>query len=140
MTRLRVFDPLSKDPFDELFSGFFRPVRADMPATPDIKIDVEENDRQFIVKAELPGMKKEDIDVRISGDTVSISGTVKEERTQKDNGKVLMSERYYGSVERSFSLGTDVDETEAQARYEEGVLQLTLPKKATSQTKRLSIA
>jgi HSP20 family protein len=78
--------------------------------------------------------------VRIDGNLVQIDAETKGEKEVKENGgKVLRNERYYGSVSRSFSLTQDVDETKASAKYENGVLTLELPKKATSASKRLTI-
>jgi HSP20 family protein len=141
MSNLRLFDPLATDPFDDLFKGFFRPVRWEgaLQGPPQIKIDVSEKPEGFVVKAEVPGVKKEDIDIRIDGDTVTISAEVKQERDEKKEGKVVRSERYYGAMRRSMSFGTDIDESKAQAKCENGVLEVFLPKKEKAQTKRLAI-
>jgi HSP20 family protein len=104
-----------------------------------IKMDVKEDDKNYNVHAEIPGVKKEDIHVTIEGNQVSISAEIKKEKEEKEGGKVLRSERYYGKVYRSFTLGQDVDDTKATAKYNEGVLNLTLPKKATSSAKKLAI-
>jgi HSP20 family protein len=104
-----------------------------------IKVDVEENDKAYTVKAEVPGVKKEDIDIQIDGNQVSISAESKQEKDIKEKGKVIRSERYYGSLYRSFSLGHDVDQAGATAKYADGILQLTLPKKATSAAKKLTV-
>jgi HSP20 family protein len=84
-------------------------------------------------------VKKEDIHVTIEGNQVSISAETKKEKEEKEGEKVLRSERYYGKVYRSFTLGHEVDEATATAKYNEGVLDLTLPKKATSSAKKLAI-
>jgi len=130
-----------RDPFDDLFRGFFvRPV--DMGKgmeAPDIKVDVKEQDKAYVVHAEMPGIKKEDIHVMIDGPVVSISAERKEEKEVKEGERVLRSERYFGKVCRSFTLGQDVDDAAAKAKFTDGVLELTLPKKATAQTKRLAI-
>ena len=88
-----------------------------------------------VVRADIPGVKKEDIKVDVNGNVVSISAEVKEEKEQeqKEGARVIRSERYYGSLSRSFSLGQDVDDKAANAKYTDGVLELTLPKKAGSQ-------
>jgi len=129
------------DPFDDLFRGFFvRPI--DMGKgmeAPDIKLDVKEQDKAYVVHAEMPGIKKEDIHVSIDGPVVSISAERKEEKEVKEGERVLRSERYFGKVSRSFNLGQDVDDAAAKAKFADGVLELTLPKKAIAQTKRLLI-
>jgi HSP20 family protein len=107
----------------------FRPIRWEgEAAAPEIKVDVEENDKAYVVKAEIPGVKKEDIDVQIDGNVVSISAESKREKKVEEKGKVIRSERYYGSMLRSFSLAHDVDQAEANAKYTDGILELTLPK------------
>jgi HSP20 family protein len=139
MANLIRFNPRD-DVFDDLFRGFFmRPVRLEGGPDVQIKMDVKEDDKAYTVNAEIPGVKKEDIHVSIDGNQVSISAEVKNEKEVKDGEKVLRSERYYGKVARTFTLGSDVDEAAAQAKYDNGVLVLTLPKKAISQAKRLEI-
>lgn len=129
------------DPFDDLFRGFFvRPVDMNLPATiPSIKMDVTEQPKAFLVHAELPGVKKEDIHVTIEGNQVSISAEVKQEKEVKEGDRVLRSERYFGQVSRSFQLAQDVDEAQALAKFNDGVLELTLPKKTAGASKRLTI-
>jgi HSP20 family protein len=140
MTNLMRRDPYAVDDmFDDLMKGFFvRPMRYAAEA-PRIKMDVKEDEKAYTVHAEMPGVNKEDIHVNLEGNTVSISAEVKREAEKKEGEKVIHSERFYGKVERSFSLGQDVDETGATARFDKGVLELTLPKKATTATRHLTI-
>ena len=105
-------------------------------------MDVTESDSAYTLRAEIPGVKKNDINVSIDGDTVAISAEVKNEKDEKDvkNGeRVLRTERYYGKIYRAFTLGQPVDETSTAAKYADGVLELTLPKKAAVQAKRITI-
>ena len=132
------------DPFedvDELFKGFFlRPMRLEVPEAPTrIRMDVKEDDKAYTIHAEMPGVKKEDIQVSIDGNQVSIVAEVKSEKQEKQGEKVLRSERYYGKVYRAFSLPQDVDQENAKAKYESGVLELTLPKKAAAATRKLTV-
>ena len=129
------------DPFDDLFRGFFvRPVDMNMEAnTPAIRMDVSEQPEAFVVHAEMPGVKKEDIHVQVDGNQVTIAAEVKKEKEVKEGERVLRSERYFGKVSRSFQLAQDIDDTKAAARFNEGVLELTLPKKAASASKLLTI-
>ena len=129
------------DPFDDLFRGFFvRPVDMNLPAnTPSIKMDVSEQPKAFTVHAELPGVKKEDIHVVVDGNQVSISAEVKQEKEVKEGERLLRSERYFGKVSRSFQLGQEIDDSKAAAKFNEGVLELTLPKRAASPNKRLTV-
>ena len=143
VTRYDPFNLARVDPFgdlDDLFKGFFvRPVAFEGQPQMQIKMDVKENDGAYTVHADIPGVKKEDIHVTIDGNQVSISAEVKKEKEEKQGDKVLRSERYYGKVARSFTLAQDVDDTKAQAKYSDGVLELTLPKKAATSAKKLAI-
>jgi HSP20 family protein len=137
LTRYEPFE-LGLEPFDELFRGFFRPVRWEKEL-PQFKLDVKEDDKAYTVHADLPGVKKEDIRVTIDGSLVTVSAETRRESEQKEGEKVLKRERYFGKVSRSFSLDRDVDEAAASAKYTDGVLELSLPKKAASTQKRLEI-
>ena len=129
------------DPIDELFRGFFvRPVEFGQGAeAPSIKVDVSENPESYAVHAELPGIAKDDIHVAIDGGVVSISAERKQEKEVKEGSRLLRSERSYGKVSRSFQLGSEIDESRASAKFTDGVLELTLPKKAAAAAKRLTI-
>ena len=135
VTRFGLFD----QPFDNLVRRFVRsiPVRDETAMT--ISVDVNESDKAYTVKAEIPGVSKDDISVAIEGKQVSISAEVKKEKEEKEGEKVLHSERYYGSVYRNFTLPMDVDQSKSEAKYANGVLELTLPKKAGAAAKQLEI-
>jgi HSP20 family protein len=131
------------DPFDDLFRGFFvRPVDFNSPQAqaPAIKMDVKDQGDSYLVHAELPGVKKEDIHVVVDGSQVSISAETKRENEVKEGDRILRSERYFGSVSRSFQLEQELDDTKAAAKFNDGVLELTLPKRAVSPSKRLAIS
>jgi HSP20 family protein len=141
MSNLRLLDPMFSDNFESALRRFFAPVAFD-PDTPALKmrIDVCEKDNSYEVKADIPGVRKEDISVRIDGNVVQIDAEVKRENETKGNGdRVLRSERFYGNVSRTFSLGQDVDDTKAEAKYADGVLTLELPKKATAASRKLTV-
>ena len=104
-----------------------------------IRLDVSEKENAYVVHAEIPGVKKEDIKIEIDGNEVSISAETKNEKDLKDGDRVLRSERYYGKVSRSFTLANDVDEAAASAKYENGVLELALPKKVTAKAKVVTV-
>lgn len=147
MANITRFDPFSErarfDPFrdmNDFFQGFMlHPVTRDLGVELQIKLDVAEDDKAYTVKALIPGVKKEDIQVSIDGNQVSISAEVKREKEEKEGKKLVRSERYYGRQFRSFTLGHDIDEAKAEAEYSDGVLKLTLPKKAGAETKKLTI-
>ena len=137
VTRYDPFD-IGFEPFDNLFRGFLRPVRLEQEV-PQIKMDVKEEENAYRVHAEIPGVKKEHIHVSVEGNTISISAEIKKESEEKEGEKVLKRERHYGRMARSFALGNDIDETNASAKYTDGVLELVLPKKQGAGSKKLSI-
>jgi HSP20 family protein len=140
MANVTRYDPFG-ELFDDLMKGFFvRPVR--IPggeAAMQIRMDVKEDDKAYTVHAEIPGVQKEDIHVTLEGNRVAVSAEVKRESERKEGEKVIHSERYYGKVQRSFTLDKDVDEAGAKAKFENGVLELVLPKKAGTPTRRLAV-
>jgi len=137
MANLTRYDPFGD--LDDMFKGLMlKPVRFGHQV-PEIKMDVKENNGAYTVRAEIPGVKKEDIKVDVEGNVVSISAEVKEEKEQKQGERVIRSERYYGSMSRSFSLAHDVDEKTANAKYTDGVLELTLPKKSGSRSGKIAV-
>jgi HSP20 family protein len=138
MTRLHVYDPYAGNGIDQLFRGIFAPVRRESDAAP-IRIDVTENDLGYVVHAEIPGVKKDDIHVTIEGNTVSIGAEVKRETERKEGERVLRTERYQGSVFRSFVLSSELDESSSEAKYEGGVLELKLAKKPANAGRKLAI-
>ncbi|MBW8905689.1 MAG: Hsp20/alpha crystallin family protein [Betaproteobacteria bacterium] len=144
MASIQRFDPFN-ELVDDLFKGFLvRPLaydgRGDGAAIlPRAKVDVAEKNGAYVVAAELPGVKKEDIHVSIDGAQVTLEAEVKREKEATKDERVLHSERVYGKVSRSFTLPQEVDETKADAKFRDGVLELTLPKKAAAQRKQISI-
>jgi HSP20 family protein len=135
MTRSGLFD----DFFRDVAPGFFvKPLHGE-PLPTQIKVDVKEIEGGYAVQAELPGVAKEDIHVSIDGPVVSLRAEIKQHDSQTEGQRVLRSERYFGSVSRSFQLPDDIDESKAKAKYDNGVLQLTLPRKAASASQRLAI-
>ena len=141
MNELRVTDPFAIEPLDEMFRQMMRPWRGELAErAPQIKLDVHENDTSYTVKAEVPGVNKDDIDVRIEGHRVTLSAEVKKDSEEKKDGRVLRSERHYGYASRSFTLSSEVDEARSEAEYKDGILELTLPKKTKSSSKRLPVS
>jgi HSP20 family protein len=140
MNEVRVNDPFALEPMDQMFRNMMRPWRADLlERAPQIKLDVHEGDGSYTVKAEVPGVSKDDIDVRIDGSQVTISAEVKKDKEEKKGDRVLRSERQYGYASRSFTLACEVDEAKAAAKYQDGILELTLPKKTKTSSKRLPV-
>jgi HSP20 family protein len=144
MSNLTRYDPFSIEPVSDMFQGLFRPLRglmtAEGDALPDIRIDVSESEGAYEVKADIPGVNKDDIDVRVDGNVVSIGAKVERGKEQREGERVIRRERYSGSIQRSFSLANDIDESKVQARYENGTLALTLPKRTTAGQKKIAIS
>jgi HSP20 family protein len=141
MANITRYDPFND--MDELFKGLFvRPMRfdLDMPQQMRMKIDVTRADDTYTVKADIPGVKMDDIQVSIDGNEVTISGEIKKETEEKKGEEVLRSERTYGKISRSFTLPHDVDEAKVVAKYADGVLKLTLPMKDQSRTKKITVS
>ncbi len=136
LARINVVD----NALDEMLRGFFvRPQNAEAAAPAQLRIDVAETEAAYTVRAEIPGVKKDEIQVAIDGNQVEISAEVKNEREVKEGEKVLRTERYFGRVYRAFVLGQDIDDAATEARYVDGILELTLPKKASAKVKRITI-
>lgn len=136
--RLARFDPASN--FDELFRSLGgRMLARDFDGPPDIPVDVTENDALYSVKAQIAGVDKNDIEVSVDGNQVAISAEVKREANKEGEQDVCI-ERYYGKAYRAFTLPSDLDAAKAEARYENGVLTLTLPKKRNGGTRRIAVS
>lgn len=141
MSNLRLLDPNFSDNFEGALRRFFPATlfEADQPAV-KMRIDVSENDKAYTVKADIPGVKKEDISVRVEGNLVQIEAQTRSEKETKGDGdKVLRSERHFGAISRSFSLAQDVDSSKVEAKYADGVLTLQLPKAVAADSRRISI-
>ena len=136
-------DPFRFDPMrsiDDMMREFsLMPGLRGVEAEPRIRMDVEETDKDYVVTADIPGMKKEDIKVAIEGNTVSIQAQTASEQEQKEGSNIVRRERYLGQQYRSFTLPQEIDDKSAQAEYENGVLKLSLPKKSGSVSKTLAI-
>lgn len=140
MANITRFDPFN-DLVDDLFKGYFvRPMWSegrDAPAR--IKVDVIENGDAYVVHAEIPGARKEDLQVSIDGAQVTLAAEVKREKQAGEGERWLHVERSVGKFTRSFALPQELDETKAEAKFRDGVLELTLPKKAAAARRQISI-
>lgn len=144
MANISRFDPRADvfgDLVDDLFKGFLvRPMYTEArDALGRVRVDVTEKNGEYLVHAELPGAKKEDIQLSIDGAQVTLAAEIKREKSVEEGERVLHTERVYGKVSRSFTLPQEIDDASAQARFADGVLELTLPKKAAATRKQISI-
>lgn len=150
MNSITRYSPLSSpltrfDPFwdmDDMLNRFMmRPLlREGMEIEPQIKMDVKEVDGKYLVNAEIPGVNKDDIHVTVEGNRVSISAEARQEKEAKEGERMICCERSYGMASRSFSLADEVDESQIKAEYNNGVLELTLPKKPGASHKEIPIS
>ena len=139
MNQLLARSSLFDDFFKDVAPGFYvKPLHGD-PLPAQIKVDVKETPAAYTVLAELPGVPKEDIHVTVEGNVVTLRAEVKQEDRQTEGEKVLRKERYYGALTRSFQMPQDIDDSAAKAKFDNGVLQLTLLKKVTVAGQRLNI-
>jgi HSP20 family protein len=141
-----MFNITRFNPIDDAFDNLIRGVPVWLPnlerreaAPAPFRMDVSENEREYQVLAEMPGLKKDEISITINGNEVSVSAELKHEKDVKKDDTVLCSERYFGKIQRAFTLGHEVDQANAQAKYADGVLQLTLPKKTAAAVKKLAV-
>ena len=136
--------------FDEFFNDFFSragvpvatPLAAranELPAAVRARMDVIDKGDKYEVLVDLPGVTKDDINVTVEGARVAIAAETKGQRETKDGDRILHTERYATSYARSFELPAEVTEDGAEAAFENGVLRLALPKRATLTSKRISI-
>jgi HSP20 family protein len=152
MNGITRFKPLSTelsrfDPFfdvDDMFNRFmmrpFSLLREEVATEPQIRIDVKEADGEYVINAEIPGVSKDDIRVTVDGKQVSISAEVKQAKDVKEGERIVRSERSYGMASRSFMLADEVDQDQVQAKYNNGILELTLPKKPGYAKKEIPIS
>lgn len=141
MTNQQLRNSLFDDFFRDVAPGFFiKPLHGDpLPSAARIRVDVKESDAGYVVQAEVPGVSKDEIQVSLDGGVVTLRAEIKQQDSQSSGEKVLRSERYYGAVARSFQLPAEIDQAQAKAKYDNGVLTLTLPKKLPSAAQRLAI-
>ncbi len=141
-------------PFEEMermFESFFprgwlRPFRGEWPMGPELmpavrvpRVDVIDRDADIMVRAEIPGVKKEDLDVSLTNDTVTIRGTARREAEEEEKGQYYRRELEYGEFSRTISLPTSIDTDKAVAKFQEGILELTLPKMEAAKRRIIKI-
>jgi HSP20 family protein len=140
MSNLQLLNPGIGDGFESALRRFFSPAPFELEREPLLmRVDVSEKPEAYHVDADIPGVRKDDIHVRVDGNRVQIDAEVREEKEKRDGGKVLRSERYFGTISRAFSLAQDVDDSRVQARYADGVLSLELPKKLAAKGKSIAV-
>ena len=142
---LKKWDPFRevgsiRDEIDRIFDGFLGrlPMRRGKEESWSPLIDLEETKDKLIVRAELPGMKKEDIKISISGENLTLRGEREQKKVEKD-GIYHLNERSFGQFERVIPLPTEVEKEKVKASYKDGILQITLPKSENVKPKEIAI-
>lgn len=135
---------LIEDEFDNLFEGFFRPLRrggeAAVPQNFIPPMDVYERQNEYLIRAEMPGIDKDKIDISLADGVLTISGESKGEHEEREGERVVRQERRWGKFVRSVRVGTQIDEKNVKATYKDGVLDVILPKAEAVKPKKISVA
>ena len=142
MARIQLYDPFADAPFEDILRSFLRPARNERSGQhtqQSFHLDVIEDDKSYVVTADLPGVTKDDIQVTIDGNQVTIAAEVKRNVERKEGERALHVERYVGQLFRTFTLPTEIDESASEARFENGVLELRLAKRTPQAGRKLSI-
>jgi len=141
MTRLTHYRPFLREPITDMFQELMRPMaRWADDGAPNIDVDIVEKDDVYTLRAEMPGVKKEDISIEVDGNAVSITARKERKEEQKEGERVIRQECYWGEIQRSLSLASPVDRDKAQAKFDDGVLTLTLPKRQDAAARKLTIS
>lgn len=132
----------STDILPDMFHAFLRPIRQgaeDGAVGMGMGVDLTESDADFVLKAEIPGVSKEDISVEVDDNIVTIRANKEQNKEDKNEGRVIRQERFWGQIERTIALSQSINEPEVRATYQNGLLTLTLPKKADREHRKIQI-
>ena len=140
MANITRYDPFN-ELVDDLFKGFFvRPLAFEARAElPRMKLEVAEKNGTYLVTAELPGVKREDINVSVDGAQVTLAAEVKREKEATEHDRLLHTERSFGKVTRTFTLPQELDEAKVEAKFRDGVLTVSLPKCESCKPKKVKV-
>ncbi|WP_454767159.1 Hsp20/alpha crystallin family protein [Cupriavidus campinensis] len=139
MSNIKRYDPFSIEPMSDMLQSMLRNWRMTPDADMPFKVDVTESDTSYTITADLPGAKKEDIDVSVDRGTVMISAKLEKHSEVKEGDRVIRQERYSGSMQRAFTLDANIDMEKIDASFQDGVLRVVLPKKEASQQQRVTV-
>ncbi|MHB1511629.1 MAG: Hsp20/alpha crystallin family protein [Acidiferrobacter sp.] len=134
---------LVNDELDNLLEGFFRPLRrrTEGGATGVVPaMDVTERENEYLIRMDMPGVNREDIDITLAEGVLTICGEVRRQHEERSGDRVIREERCYGKLSRSVRLGSHIDEKKVTANYKDGVLELMLPKAEEVKPKKISVA
>ena len=135
---------LVNDELDNLLEGFFRPLRRrtenGVAAGAVPAMDVTERDNEYVIRMDMPGVSREDIDITLAEGVLTVSGEVKRQHEDRAGDRLIREERCYGKLSRSVRLGSHIDDKKVSASYKDGVLELTLPKAEEMKPKKITVA
>ena len=135
---------LVNDELDNLLEGFFRPLRrrseSGVAAGAVPAMDVTERENEYVIRLDMPGVNREDIDITLAEGVLTVSGEVRRQHEEKAGDRLIREERCYGKMVRSVRLGSHIDDKKVSANYKDGVLELTLPKAEEMKPKKITIA
>ena len=135
---------LVNDELDNLLEGFFRPLRRraenGVAAGAVPAMDVTERENEYVIRMDMPGVNREDIDITLAEGVLTVSGEVKRQHEEKAGDRLIREERCYGKLSRSVRLGSHIDDKKVSANYKDGVLELTLPKAEEMKPKKITVA
>jgi HSP20 family protein len=139
MSNIRRYDPFSIEPMGDMLQSMLRNWRIGPDTELPFKVDVTESESSYTIAADLPGVKKEDINVAVDRGTVMISAKLEKASEVKEGDRVIRRERYSGSMQRAFTLDSNIDTEKIDASFQDGVLRVVLPKKEASQQQRVTV-
>ncbi len=125
--------------FDDMFDDFWRPVRRESSGAFAPAIDVSEKDDAYHIHADLPGVKKDDLDITFQDGVLTINAETSQEKKEEKEGRVIRQERRYGKFVRSMRLGDTVDADKIKADYKDGVLELVVPKAEKVKPRKIDV-
>lgn len=134
-----MYPTRSNDPFDQLFTSVFNRHGNSATLMRAPETDVVETEREIRVVTEMPGLKRENIEIDVENNVLTVRGEKREERTEGEQGKWHLAERRYGTFARSFVLPRDVDADGIQAHFEDGVLTVSVPKSEKARRRRIEV-
>jgi len=136
--------PRNFSDLDSLFDNFFAPTawKSEQNQFFAPKVDIKDNKDHYLISAELPGVKKEDIHISLQQGVLTLEAEVKQEDKEEKDGKIIRQERRYGRIQRSFTVGNTVHESDISASFTDGILSIKAPKKAEpeQQSRKIQIS
>ncbi len=143
LTPFEEMEQMMERMFESFFPrGFLRPLRAELPSLPEVRVprvDIIDQENEVVVRAEMPGVSKEDVEVTVSDNVLTIRGKTKKEEEEEKKGEYYRKEISYGEFVRNIALPVEVEGDKAKAKLKEGVLEVVLPKAESAKRKAIPV-